>query len=173
MATLTLTSLTLKDFISSDIFSFETYSNIWKNETKISIDFSNEEDKNQCLKNNLQLINEELSWTQKNKDRIEELLIENDCIELAENWASGAHLLECADEECYVMEDGQKVSFPITSDDFCNSLYIESITIIFNDCKKPPLLQLFVLCNPDYFSGHFFWIDIDENRNLIFSGLNG
>ena len=164
---------TLEDFVTSEYSSFETYSNIWKNETKIYLDFPNKKDKNQCLNNNLKLINQELNWVEKNKDKIEELLIENDCLELAENWASNAHLLECAEEECYVMEDGQKVFFPITTDDFFNSLYIETISIKFDKCNETPLLELILLCNPDYFAEHCLIVDIGKNKSLKFYGIHG
>ena len=164
---------TLNDFIPSDYFSFETYCNIWKNETKIYVNFPKEKDKNQCLKNNLEHIDEELNWLEKNRDRIEELLIENNCIELAENWASSGTLLECSEEECYIMEDGQKVFFPITTDDFCNSLYIETISMEFDDCYNPPLLELILLCNPDYFAEHCLIITIDKNKSLKFNSLAG
>ena len=166
-------SLTLKDFDISDNFSFETDFNLWKNETKIFMDFPDEEDKNQCLNKNLKTINDELNWIEKNKDMIEELLIENDCLKLAEDWASGAPLLECAEEECYVMEDGQKVVFPISADDFSNSLYIESISMKFDECGENPLLKLILLCSPDYFAYHCLIVDIDKNKNLKFCGLNG
>ena len=164
---------TLEDFIASEYSSFETYFNIWKNETKIYINFPDKEDKNLCLNNNLKSINEDLNWLEKNKDKIEELLIENNSIELAENWASTAPLLDCAEEECYLMEDGQKVFFPITTDDFCNSLYIESISMEFDKCNEAPLLEVTLLCNPDYFGEHCLVVAIEKNKSLEFIGLTG
>ena len=164
---------TLKDFIANEYYSFETYSNIWKNETIVYIDFPNKKDKAQCLNNSLKIINEELNWLEKNKSKVEELLIENNCLELAENWASSAPLLDCADEECYVMEDGQKVFFPITTDDFSNSLYIETISMTFDECNEFPFLELSLLCNPDYFAEHCLIVAIDKNKNLKFNGLSG
>jgi hypothetical protein len=163
----------LKDFIISDNFSFETYSTIWKNGTTIAIDFPEEKDENQWLNNNLNLINEELNWIEKNKDKIEELLLENNCLELAEEWASSYPLLDCVEEECYVMEDGKKVFFPITTDDFSNSLYIETISMKFDKCRETPLLELIILCNPDYFTGHCLMVDIDKNKSLKYKGLWG
>ncbi|MCL2116388.1 MAG: DUF2262 domain-containing protein [Methanobrevibacter sp.] len=163
----------LKDFIPSDYSSFETYFNIWKNETKIYVDFPNKEDKNQCLNNNLKTINDELNWLEKNKDKIEELLLENGSLELAEDWASSAPLLDCSEEECYIMEDGQKVFFPISDDDFSNSLYIETISMKFDECDETPLLELILLCSPDYFAEHCLIVEIDKNKSLKFNGLNG
>lgn len=163
----------LEDFVSSEYSSFETYSHIWKNETKIYVHFPDEKDKNQSLNNALKLINEELSWLEKNKYKIEELLIENNCLELAEDWASGAPILECAEEECYVMEDGQKVFFPITTDDFSNSLYIETLSMKFDECSETPFLELILLCNPDYFASHCLIVAIDKDKSLKFKGLNG
>lgn len=53
---------------------------------------------------------------------------------------------------------------------FFNSLYIESLTINFNK-NNNSFIELILLNNPDYFNGSYFIINIDENSNIKFIGL--
>ena len=68
-----------------------------------------------------------------------------------------------------MLDDGSKVHFPITKDDFFNSLYIESLTINFNK-DNYSFIEFILLNNPDYFNGSYFIINIDENNNIEFIG---
>ena len=160
--------LTLDDFIKSSYFSFEVKVDIWKKETDLFVDIPNNNEKN--IQNYLNLIQDEINWIENNKYEIKQILLEEDILELAENTSSSAHLLECADEECYLMDDGSKVYFPITKDDFLDSLYIESVSIYFDESNSSTL-ELTLLCSPDYFRGKSLQIVIDKNKNIKFNGL--
>lgn len=59
-------------------------------------------------------------FVEENKSIIQETLFNDDILELAENITSSATLLECASDECYILDDGSKVYFPITKDNFFN-----------------------------------------------------
>nr|WP_302578561.1 hypothetical protein [Methanobrevibacter arboriphilus] len=110
-----------------------------------------------------------ISFVDENKSIIQETLFKDDILELAENITSSATFLECSSDECYMLDDGSKVHFPITKDDFFNSLYIESLTINFNK-DNYSFIELILLNNPDYFNGSYFIINIDENNNIEFIG---
>lgn len=168
--------LTFDDFVKSNYSSFEVEVNIWKKEADLFVDFSSNnekeksEDNEKYLQNFMDLIQDELNWIENNKNKIEDVLLEEDIIELAETTASSAHLLECVDEECYILEDGTKVYFPITTDDFLDSLYIESVSIDFDE-EINTSIELILLCSPDYFKGQSLVIDIDKDKNIKFKGL--
>jgi len=168
--------LVFDNFVESNYSSFEAEINIWKKEVDLFVDFSggNEREKSESnekyLQNSLNLIQEEIDWIKINKNKIKDVLLEEDSIELAETTASSAHLLECADEECYMMDDGSKVYFPITKDDFIDSLYIESVSVDFDE-EMNTSIELILLCYPDYFRGQFFVIGIDKDKNINFKGL--
>ena len=168
--------LAFDDFVKSNYSSFESEISIWKKEADLFVDFSNINKKEKScddekyLQNSMDFIRNELNWIENNKNRIEDVLLEEDTIELAETIASSAHLLKCTDEECYMMKDGSKVYFPITTDDFLDSLYIESVSIYFDE-EMNTSIELILLCIPDYFKGQSLVIDIDKDKNIKFKGL--
>ena len=166
--------LAFDDFIRSNYSSFESTIDIWKKEADLCLDFSNINGKSgmdeKYLKDSLNLIQNEILWIKNNKNKIEDLLLEENILELAENIVSSGHFLRCADEECYLLDDGYKVDFPITEENFVDSLYIESISINFN-IKNVDSTELTLLCSPDYFNGRSFVIIIDKNKNIQFKGL--
>ena len=92
-------------------------------------------------------------------------------LELAEEWASSAEEAEDEEQECYIMEDGEKVFFPISEKDFTDSLYVESITMNIEDNEIS--LEIFFCCCPDYFAGHCIIVDIDKDGNVVNRGLAG
>ena len=166
--------LTFDDFIRSNYSSFEVKIDIWKKEADLFIDFSNingkSENDEKYLQNSLNLIQDEILWIESNKNKIEDVLLEENILELAENIVSSGHLLKCADEECYLLDEGYKVDFPITEENFIDSLCIESVSINF-DRENFDSTELILLCNPDYFNGQSFVIVIDKNKNIQFKGL--
>lgn len=164
--------LSLDDFIKCNYSSFEAKIDIWKKEADLFINFldGNKQCNENNLHNSLSIIQEEINWIENNKNKIEDVLLEDNLLELAENVTSSAYLLKCSDEECYMLDDGSKVYFPITKDDFLDSLYIESVSI--DIAKKSDIpIELIIMCNPDYFIGKFLLIDIDKNKNIKFKGL--
>jgi len=166
--------ISFNDFNKSNYSSFETKFDIWKKEADLFINFSNinneSEEDEKYLKNSLNLIQDEINWIENNKNKIEDVLFEENILELAENIASSGYLLKCADEECYLLDDGSKIDFPITEDDLLDSLYIESVSFNFNG-KNIDSIELILLCSPDYFNGQPFLISLNKNKNIQFHGL--
>jgi hypothetical protein len=161
--------LDIEYFIKSSYSSFEAKVKIWKKETALLINTPDISEKN-AFEQYSDIISSELNFIEKNKSHFEEILYNKDIIELAENITSSSTLLQCASEECYVLDDGSKVTFPITRDDFFKSLYIETITISFDENKNFSL-ELILSCIPDYFRGSYFVVNIDNKRNIEFSEL--
>lgn len=165
---------TFNDFFSSNYSSFEVKIYICKKEADLFINFPNingkSEDNEKYLKNSLGFIDNEINWIENNKNKIEDVLLKNSIIELAENIVSSAYLLECVDEECYMLDDGFKIYLPISDNDFLDSLYIESVSIDFNE-NFSTSIELILLCKPDYFRGQYMVIVIDKDKNIEFKGL--
>ena len=99
------------------------------------------------------------------------MLIDDGMLELAEDWASSAEEAEDEEQECYVMEDGEKVFFPISEKDFTDSLYVESITM--NIENNEISLEIFFCCSPDYFAGHCIIVEVDRDGNITSQSLAG
>lgn len=160
--------LTSDDFFKSYYSSFEAKINIWKKEADLFINFQDENEKN--LDNFFDIIKKEINWAENNKNKIEDELLNNNVIELAENTVSSAHLLKCSDEECYMLEDGSKIDFPITEDKFLESLYIEYLSIDFG-IKSIESIEIALICSPDYFIGEYISVSIDNQKNIKFNGF--
>ena len=92
---------------------------------------------------------------------------------MAEDWASSAEKADDEEQECYIMEDGQKVFFPISEEEFLNSLYFESISIDFRSDMENPEIELFISCSPDYFAYHVLHVSADSEKNVKCRGLAG
>jgi len=151
--------------------SMESENQFWKKKkgTPLNVEFF-EKYKEDSSEELLDILEEEIDWVENNKNKFEEILIENNALEIAENIASSAPLLECLDEECYLMRDDSKVSFPITDDDFCDSLYICDMISSFDEERKSTH-ELLLSCDPPYLEEHCFIFHIDKDKNIIFHGL--
>jgi len=162
--------LVFEDFTEHDKSFFEIKIKIWKRETDLFIHFQKQVDKNIFLKDFLAIIQEEINWIESNKSKFEEILLEENILELVEDIATSAPLLECSSEECYLMSDDSIIYFPITEDDLYNSLYIEALTINFDKNNKSNF-EIFLSCNPDYLQENSFILSMDENKNIVFNGF--
>lgn len=167
--------LTVTDFSHvRDAIPFEGKTRLWdRGNIEIYIDFTEDGDRDNCLKKHIDSINTQLDWVELNKQKIQDILVENNYLSLAENWAASADEAEDEEQECYVMEDGQKVFLPIKEVDFRNSLYLSSVSITFEDNPEKPEMYLYLFCSPDYFSYHNIELLIDEDKNIEVLGLIG
>ncbi|MDE7121787.1 MAG: DUF2262 domain-containing protein [Oscillospiraceae bacterium] len=159
-----------------EIFSYIGTCAIWNDETRISIDFGELENKSELLKNYLPLLEKYLGWLSQHRKDIVRALIDDGYLECANEYASCADLAEDEEQECYIMEDGQKVFLPITEEDFSNSLCLDDI--LFKFCEKKnkitrETLHLYFLCSPDYFAYHTLIVYILEDGSIEIGGLAG
>ena len=147
------------NFKVSDVFSYEGTVQSWDKNTSIALDFPKDKPEDEYFD-----ILEE---------KIEKALTDYGCISLAEDWASSAEEADDEEQECYIMEDGQKVFFPISEEEFLNSLYFESISIDFRSDTENPEIELFISCSPDYFAYHVLHVSADSEKNVKCRGLAG
>lgn len=164
--------MNLEDFEKDDTFAFKTTCNLWGENTEVFIDLFSEDELEAKLKEFLPIIEEKIIWIDRNRNIIEKELINDDMVGLAEDWASSAEEAEDEEVECYIMEDGQKVFLPISNEDFCNSLKISGITMNCHE-KEDVWMEMFLICDPDYFAYHAIYVIIDANMNVKSNGLAG
>lgn len=167
--------LTSSDFEHlSDIFSFEGYCRLWGQQNiNLFLIFPEDADRDEYLKKQMASVNEQLLWIESNRSKIEDYLLSEDFLSLAENWASSAEKAEDEEQECYVMEDGQKVFLPITDSHFRNSLRFSSVELNYEEEEEKPAINIYLQCDPDYFAYHVIDIMIDGDKNITSATLAG
>ena len=161
------------NFKVSDVFSYEGTVKLWGKNTSAALDFPKDKPEDKYLDILAGKITEQIKWIEENREKIEKALTDYGCISLAEDWASSAEEADDEEQECYVMEDGQKVFFPISEEEFINSLYFESISIDFRSDTENPEIELFICCSPDYFAYHVLHVSADSEKNVKCRGLAG
>ena len=164
--------LEAEDFHESEYGFCETEATLWGNPgVSVTVDFPGGQDWEEGLEEYLPALRERLRWLEENRSALEDCLLEDGMLELAEDWASGAEEAEDEEDECYVMEDGQKVFLPVREEDFRASLYMESVGIDLSSGE--PALHLCLCCSPDYFAGHCLCVSVDTEGNIESGGLAG
>lgn len=138
-------------------------------EALVHLNLSPENKPEEFIRQNIKLINEQLYWLKENNDKIKDLIVYEDYAELAESWVKD--LAESKDG--YYIIDKQKVSLPIDEDVFKSSLFISEIALHFQENEEIPILEIYVGCEPDYFSGHIISLYADQDKNIKLGGLEG
>ena len=153
-----------------DDFEISGLINLWnENDVDISIEFNPDYTDNlEFYKISLRLIEEKLNWINKNRKLICKTFIEEenmfyDLNEDIEKQLSKKEKVKIGNLE---------FSAPLTEEEFSNSLYITYINFYVEDEKN-------INCNfdldaePDYLFGHLANIELDENNDILMSGING
>ena len=153
-----------------DDFEISGLINLWnENDVDISIEFNPDYTDNlEFYKISLRLIEEKLNWINKNRKLICKTFIEE------ENMFYG--LNEDIEKQLSKKEKAKignlEFSAPLTEEEFSNSLYITYTNFYVEDEKN-------ISCNfdldsePDYLFGHLANIELDENNDILMSGING
>ena len=110
-------------------YTYEGRCRLWGQDVFVGLDLPEREDKARALEAALPAVEQRLEWLENNRAGVEKALLDDGGPDLAQEWASSAELAEEEDAECYIMEDGQKVFFPITPEAFCASLRPESLVL--------------------------------------------
>jgi hypothetical protein len=165
----------IKDFVINEensykVFEADTF--IWCENVSILLDFGDIPANEAALKAILPEINRKIQFINDNRKAIEQSMLDDDMVELAEDWASSAEEDE-NEEDCYIMEDGQKVCLPISEEDFLKSLHFDGLNLSFSKDTEKSFADLFFSCNPDYFAHHSIEIFIDEDDNIKCNSLIG
>lgn len=163
----------IKNLEPDELFSYVGTCGIWNGETRISIDFGKVENKSKLLKNYLPFLEKYLGWLSQHRKDIVQALIDDEYLECANEYASCADLAEDEEQECYIMEDGQKVFLPITEEDFSNSLRLDDICFKCYEGKHEITLDLYFICSPDYFAYHTLIVYVSKDGSIEIGGLAG
>lgn len=166
--------MTVKDFKKSELFTFEGRCMIWgEKDVPLSVDFPDGEtgDVNALLAAHLPDIEKRVAWVNASRAAIEQCVVDDGMVELAEDWAQSAE--EDPDSDCYIMEDGEKVCLPITEADFRKSLSVGEMSLGFTAGWDSPDMELYLYCKPDYFAGHTIIVDVDKDGNCECGSLAG
>lgn len=160
----------ITDFKPSEVFSFEGEAAIWGEKVNIGV-----ECENSSLEVMLPMINNLVAFLENNKAAVVEALAKAGIIDLAEDWACGAEEAEDSTEEheCYIMEDGSRVYFPITKEDFAKALHFDGISVYYDEDEDDISASVYFVCKPDYFAYHCIETFIDSKGNIEVNGLAG
>lgn len=161
----TFDTLKVEDFFDTED-SYETLFSIFnRDKVALSIIFEDE----LVLDERLEEIKENLKWLEENREKLEEKLLENGIISLAEKWASSGIPVDEEGKKCYLVEDNEKVCLPIEKEKFLKSLYPETVNVVFDEDKIS--MEVYFYCYPDYFAGHCIMVEIDSDKNICCSDL--
>ena len=161
----TFDTLKVEDFFDTED-SYETLFSIF-NRDKVALSIISEDEL--VLDERLEEIKENLKWLEENREKLEDKLLENGIISLAEKWASSGIPVDEEGKKCYLVEDNEKVYLPLEREKFLKSLYPESINVVFDEDKIS--MEVYFYCYPDYFAGHCIMVEIDSDKNIYCSDL--
>ena len=142
---------------------------LWnKNDVDIFIELDDEDDNIDFSEATLKLIEEKLNWIDKNKKLICKTFIEDEGVFYGINDDIEKQLAKKGKAKIGDLE----FSAPLTEEEFSSSLYIAYINFYIGD--EDDINCSFDLdCEPDYLFGHLANIEIDENNDILMSGING
>lgn len=171
-------SLKIKDFTKGEYCDYEVMVDLWNNKNiYCSIKVPGNDNLNKLLEEYIFYINSRLTWIENNKKVIEDALIEDGMLELAEEWIEGADYFIVNDEEIYEIDSDVPVKLPLLEKDFRNSIGIESfgIDVIENEDEEEykTEVSMYLECNPDYFAGHVIEVIVDSHNQIKVNGLAG
>ena len=140
---------------------------LWgKNDVDIIIEFDDENDIN-FSEATLKLIEEKLNWIDKNKKLICKTFIEDEGVFYGINDDIEKQLAKKGKAKIGDLE----FSAPLTEEEFSNSLYIAYINFYIEEDNISCNFDLD--CEPDYLFGHLANIELDEDNEILMSGING
>lgn len=170
-------SLKIRDFSEGEYCDYECNVDLWKDrEIYCGIKLVNNDKKEKELKDYLFAINSKFLWIENNKKIIEDALISDKLLKLAEEWILKVdYYIE--GEEMYEIDADAPLTIPLPEKDFRNSICIDSFGIDIvediNTQKYDTILTMYLRCNPDYFNGHVIEIFIKNNDDIEVNGLAG
>ena len=141
---------------------------LWnKNDVDIFIELDDEDDNIDFSEATLKLIEEKLNWIDKNKKLICKTFIEDEGVFYGINDDIEKQLAKKGKAKIGDLE----FSAPLTEEEFSNSLYIAYINFYIEEDNISCNFDLD--CEPDYLFGHLANIELDEDNEILMSGING
>lgn len=112
-----------------------------------------------------------LQWIDTHEKEIEQELLDDNMVELANSWMEGFEVVDEEGEFYYELEDGGHFPCPITEKSFLDSLYIGSLCIT-GDSPKEASMELFLDTEPPFFADHSIEVFIDADVDIQTSQPN-
>ena len=152
-----------------DDFEINGITSLWnRNDVEIFIELDDKDDHINFSEATLKLIEEKLNWIDKNKKLICKTFIEDEGMFYGLN----DEIEEQLSKKEKAKIDDLEFSAPLTEEEFSNSLYIAYINFYIGD--EDNISCSFDLdCEPDYLFGHLANIELDEDNEILMSGING
>lgn len=115
-------------------------------------------------------VEEKLKWTDQNREKIIAIFFENES-EGLDN-LNEEIMEEVAENGYYELEDGKRITAPISREELSQSLAVDFIHF---ETKNNDIKQYNFYLNPefDYFGGHSFFISLDNHNQVISTGMDG
>ncbi len=160
--------LKIEDFRECEVCDCEADIEVWGQKSGLIVDYNGGD-----VTKILPQINELLEKLEGSKEKIVTALIEDDMLDLAEEWVSNGG----EDENgFYTTIDGAKIKFPITEEFFADSLRVDGLTIYADEDSDDISTSLFLMCKPDFFAYNgieIFLEYIDGELNIEVNGIAG
>ena len=159
------------DLIRQDdkYWAYKAPATIWGRELKVNIGiaFALPEEQLDAL---VAIVEKRIAFLNDSRADIEKALLDYGAVDMAKEWAEEDEPVNEVDK--YFMDD-PKPSQPITNEYFLSTIGIDEAAIEFSDSLEDVDTTIYVVCDPDFFSGHAFEIRIDEEdriRRVAFYG---
>ena len=165
--------MSIRDFSrgNGDRIAFTARADVWDSETKLNIVLDDDTPRgSHTIEKIIPLLDKVTQRVDIKRRRIEDALLRAGWLETAEDWASLGKVSK-REQGCYIMDNGEKVYLPLSEEDFCGSLFIESICIYFDEELDINDVTLYIVCSPDYFAGRAIAVLLDSDGGIQIRGL--
>lgn len=139
---------------------------IWEKEVEIYLndddfeDFPNQEQRDKII--------QYLEWLNDNqKSVIDFALDEESFIDNFNDWVENK-IKKHGKAKLY---DGTILNNPVSYDEVYQSILLSSVYVVFFDDEI--MLSVDLVTEPDYFGGHTFTVEINDDFSMVFGGVNG
>lgn len=164
--------MTITDFSrGTDPFAFTAKAQLWGSSANVDIILDAETPRNShTIEKIYPHIDRIVQRVDMKRAKIEQALLDSGWLDIAEEWAAQGRVSK-REQGCYLLEDGSKVYLPLTEDDFCDSIFAESVCIYFDEELEVNDVTVYLVCSPDYFAGRAIAVLIDSDGDIQIKGL--
>ena len=166
--------MSIRDFSrgNGDNIAFTALTDVWGGETQLNIVLDGDTPRgSHTIEKIYPLLDKVAQTVDVRRRKIEDALLRDGWLETAEDWAAESGKVSKREQGCYIMDNGDKVYLPLSEDDFCGSLAVESICVYFDDELDINDVKVYIVCIPDYFSGRAITILLDSDGGIQIKGL--
>ncbi len=164
--------MTITDFSrGTEPFAFTAKANIWGSTAAVDIILDEETPRgSHTIEKIYPCIDRIVQRVDMKRAKLEQALLDDGWLETAEDWAAQGKVSK-REQGCYLLDDGNKVYLPLNEDGFCDSLFVESVCIYFDDELEVNDVTIYIVCSPDYFAGHAIAVFLDSDGDIRVKGL--